>query len=80
MHRAPLLRFALLASVLSAAPLGAQSRYQVGDVVASFSLTDRATGRAVTLKDFAGKIVLLEWFAWWCPFCQAAAPQVESGA
>ncbi len=57
----------------------AQARYAVGDTVANFTLTDRATGRPVSLTDFAGKVVLLEWFAWWCPFCQAAAAQIEPG-
>ena len=53
--------------------------YTVGSVVENFSLTDRATGKPVQLTDFAGKIVVLDWFAWWCPFCQAAAPQLLSG-
>jgi thiol-disulfide isomerase/thioredoxin len=54
-------------------------RYQPGDVVQDFTLTDRATRQPLRLSDFEGKIVFLEWFAWWCPFCQAAAPQVEAG-
>ena len=68
----------LLALAGTALPAQAQ-RYRTGDTVQNFTLTDRATGRAVSLADFAGKIVFLEWFAWWCPFCQAAAPQVRSG-
>jgi thiol-disulfide isomerase/thioredoxin len=53
--------------------------YRVGDTVENFSLVNRATGQPMALKDFAGKIVLLDWFAWWCPFCQAAAPQLLDG-
>ncbi len=53
--------------------------YRAGETVQNFTLTDRATGRPVSLTDFAGKIVFLEWFAWWCPFCQASAPQVRAG-
>jgi peroxiredoxin len=53
--------------------------YQVGDTVENFSLVNRATGQPMQLADFAGRIVVLEWFAWWCPFCQAAAPQVRDG-
>ena len=53
--------------------------YTVGSVVENFSLVDRATGKPVQLTDFAGKIVVLDWFAWWCPFCQAAAPQLLTG-
>lgn len=54
-------------------------RYQEGDVVDDFSIIDRATGNSVNLYDLEGKIIFLEWFAWWCPFCQAAASQVEPG-
>lgn len=69
----------LFAVFLTAPRATAQTRYAVGNTVANFTLTDRATGRAVNLTDFAGKVVLLEWFAWWCPFCQAAAAQIEPG-
>ena len=53
--------------------------YKVGDVVQNFSLINRDTGQPMQLSDFEGKIVLFDWFAWWCPFCQAAAPQLLSG-
>ena len=69
----------VLLALLAAPRAAAQSRYTVGQTVANFTLTDRATGRPVQLTDFAGKIVFLEWFAWWCPFCQAAAAQIEPG-
>ena len=36
-------------------------------------------GATVGIRDFAGKIVFLEWFAVWCPYCVAAAPQVTAG-
>jgi thiol-disulfide isomerase/thioredoxin len=75
----PSLLLLLLAVLLIAPRAAAQARYAVGDTVANFTLTDRATGRPVSLADFAGKVVLLEWFAWWCPFCQAAAAQIEPG-
>jgi len=65
--------------VFGAALTARAQAYRVGDTVQNFTLTDRATGRQVGLEDFSGKIVFLEWFAWWCPFCQAAAPQVRSG-
>ncbi|MBK1879444.1 immunoglobulin domain-containing protein [Pelagicoccus mobilis] len=54
-------------------------RYQVGDIVENFTLTNRATNEPVSLSDFEGKVVFLEWFAYWCPFCQAAAKQVKQG-
>ena len=64
--------------------------YSVGDTVTNFTFVARKqftrpdgtivpVGSTVNLTDFAGRIVFLEWFAVWCPFCVAAAPQVETG-
>lgn len=41
--------------------------------------TNVPAGARVYLRDFAGRVVFLEWFAVWCPYCVAAAPQVETG-
>jgi|GEM_PF-1478068 len=57
----------------------AQSQYRVGDVVQNFTVTDRATGEPASLEDLKGSIVFLEWFAYWCPFCQAAAQEIGPG-
>ena len=57
----------------------AQTLYRAGDIVADFTLTERGTGKVVSLSDFEGKIVFLEWFTHWCPFCQAAAAVVKPG-
>jgi thiol-disulfide isomerase/thioredoxin len=70
---------ALLFQLAPTPVLTAATPYQVGDLVENFSLVNRATGQPVQLTDFAGQIVLLDWFAWWCPFCQAAAPQLLTG-
>jgi thiol-disulfide isomerase/thioredoxin len=64
--------------------------YRVGDTVTNFSFVARKqftrpdgtvvpAGATVQLSDFVGRIVFLEWFAVWCPYCVAAAPQVEAG-
>jgi thiol-disulfide isomerase/thioredoxin len=35
-------------------------------------------GKQVSLSDYAGKIVFLEFFATWCPHCQAEAQHLET--
>ena len=57
----------------------ASGQYSVGDIVENFTLTNRATGQEVNLYDLEGKVLFLEWFAHWCPFCAAAAAAVEEG-
>ena len=83
---------ALVAVAVSQAvePATATTTYQAGDVVTNFSFVARRpftrldgtvvpAGTRVRIQDFAGTIVFLEWFAVWCPYCVAAAPQVEAG-
>ncbi len=64
--------------------------YRVGDTVTNFTFVARKqftrldgtvvpAGAIVRLHDFAGNVVFFEWFAVWCPFCVAAAPQVRAG-
>ncbi len=69
----------LLGLLLGLTQAASAAAYRVGEVVEDFTLVNRATGQPMALTDFAGKIVLLDWFAWWCPFCQAAAPQLLDG-
>ena len=44
----------------------------------STSLTDAATGRAFTINDFKGKVVLVETMAIWCSNCLKQQGQVKS--
>ena len=64
--------------------------YQVGNIVTNLTFVARRqftrpdgtiapAGSTVRLSDFAGRVVFLEWFAVWCPYCVAAAPQVRAG-
>ena len=66
-------------TVASTAFSTAQNLYKKGDIVTDFELVDRATGKPTRLEDFKGSIVFLEWFAYWCPFCQAAAAEIGPG-
>lgn len=84
-------RMLLLAfAVTQATQLTGAATYQVGQTVTNFSLVARRqftrpdgtvvpVGGTVRLADFSGRIVFLEWFAVWCPYCVAAAPQVKTG-
>jgi thiol-disulfide isomerase/thioredoxin len=80
----------LTLAVSPAAQLAEAATYQVGQTVTNFSFVARRqftrpngtiapAGSVVQLSDFAGRIVFLEWFAVWCPYCVAAAPQVKTG-
>jgi thiol-disulfide isomerase/thioredoxin len=80
----------LTAALWPSIPPAEAAPYRVGDVATNFTLIARhqftrpdgtvvPAGGAVRLHDFAGRIVFFEWFAVWCPFCVAAAPQVEAG-
>ena len=77
-------------AIMFAGEFRAHALYQVGQTVTNFSFVARRpftrpdgtsvpAGARVYIKDFSGRIVFLEWFAVWCPFCVAAAPQVEAG-
>ncbi len=63
--------------ILLASPLTLIAQtYDVGDIVSNQALV-RRDGEVVNLYDLEGKIIFIEWFAWWCPFCQAAAPEIR---
>ncbi len=79
----------LALALITFADVAPAATYQVGNIVTNFTMSARRAftrpdgttvpvGGAVNLRDFAGRIVFLEWFAVWCPYCVAAAPQVKS--
>jgi len=50
---------------------------QVGETAPSFRLQD-LQGRTVSLEDFRGKVVLLNFWAPWCRSCKAELPGLEA--
>jgi peroxiredoxin len=48
----------------------------VGQVVPDFTLKDME-GRSVTLSDYRGKVVFLNFWATWCPPCREEMPAME---
>ncbi len=50
--------------------------YELGDTVNDFTLTD-LNGAEVSLSDYSGKIIVLNFFTTWCPGCNEEAEQLQ---
>jgi len=48
----------------------------IGKAAPDFQLTDM-NGKSVSLNELRGKAVLLNFWATWCPFCQAERPTLQ---
>ncbi len=49
----------------------------VGQVAPDFTLVD-LEGNQVSLSDFRGKVVFINFWATWCPPCRAEMPEIEA--
>ena len=50
---------------------------QVGFLAPPFALTE-LTGQTVHLSDYQGRVVLLNFWAYWCPPCRAEIPDLNA--
>ena len=74
----------LVWTVLSRPPAGAAGTATAGRIPApqagflapAFALTD-LSGQSVNLSDYRGKIVILNFWASWCPPCRAEMPAIQ---
>lgn len=67
----------LAGSLLAMAPLSHGTALRAGDKVPDFSLID-LSGKPVALSDLAGKGIVLNFWATWCPPCRREMPLLES--
>jgi thiol-disulfide isomerase/thioredoxin len=47
-------------------------------IASNFTVTNRETGKPIRRNDFEGKIVFLDFFAYWCGPCRTSSPTVEA--
>ncbi len=75
--KAVLQSLAVGCAVVMLLPAACFGVYDIGDVVGDFSLPD-LDGNLVSLYDFEGDIILLNFFATWCPPCNTESPILET--
>lgn len=48
-----------------------------GSISPDFTLPNRSTGEPFSLYDLEGQVIILDFFAFWCPPCAFASPDLE---
>lgn len=70
----PLLSFLFI--IIFVTSNDSKAQYAVGDTAINFVLPDTA-GNAISLQDYDGDVILLNFFASWCVPCSIEAPQLQ---
>jgi peroxiredoxin len=66
----------VLLSLILLAPSGSRGGISAGATAPDFTLND-LSGASVTLSGLRGKVVMLEFWASWCPHCDASLPHTQ---
>jgi thiol-disulfide isomerase/thioredoxin/subtilisin-like proprotein convertase family protein len=68
---------AIVGVIISLAGTLSVQATDVGGIASDFTVTNRATGQPLHLSDFAGKVLVLDFFAYWCGYCPASSADLE---
>ncbi len=68
---------AMLAVSLAWMPSSGLGQLRGGGVASDFEIPSRLSGEKLRLYDFEGSIIVLDFFAYWCPPCRTSTPVLK---
>jgi subtilisin-like proprotein convertase family protein/thiol-disulfide isomerase/thioredoxin len=71
----PWIAFLAMAGAITAS---AAQIVPAGGVARPFTVTQRGPGTPIRLEDYAGQILVLDFFAYWCGPCRTSSPDLET--